>query len=41
MEDARRKLSFDLYYVKNQSVFLDFVILLQTARVIFWNHGAR
>jgi sugar transferase (PEP-CTERM system associated) len=41
IEDARRKLSFDLYYVKNQSVFLDFVILLQTARVIFWNHGAR
>ena len=40
-EDARRKLSFDLYYVKNQSIFLDFVILLQTARVIFWNHGAR
>ena len=41
IEDARRKLSFDLYYVKNQSIFLDFVILLQTARVIFWNHGAR
>src|SRR5271169_4739132 len=41
IEDARRKLSFDLYYVKNQSVFLDFLILLQTARVIFWNHGAR
>ncbi|HEV2097882.1 MAG TPA: TIGR03013 family XrtA/PEP-CTERM system glycosyltransferase [Stellaceae bacterium] len=41
IEDARRKLSFDLYYVKNQSIFLDFLILLQTARVIFWNHGAR
>jgi sugar transferase (PEP-CTERM system associated) len=41
IEDARRKLSFDLYYVKNRSIFLDFLILLQTARVIFWNHGAR
>jgi sugar transferase (PEP-CTERM system associated) len=41
IEDARRKLSFDLYYVKNQSIFLDFLILLQTARVIFWSHGAR
>jgi sugar transferase (PEP-CTERM system associated) len=41
IEDARRKLSFDLYYVKNRSIFLDFVILLQTARVIFWNYGAR
>jgi sugar transferase (PEP-CTERM system associated) len=41
IEDARRKLSFDLYYVKNRSIFLDLLILLQTARVIFWNHGAR
>jgi sugar transferase (PEP-CTERM system associated) len=40
-EDARRKLAFDLYYIKNRSIFLDFLILLQTARVIFWNHGAR
>jgi sugar transferase (PEP-CTERM system associated) len=40
-DDARRKLSYDLYYVKNRSIFLDFVILLQTARVIFWNYGAR
>ena len=40
-EDARRKLAYDLYYVKNQSVFLDFLILLQTARVIFWHQGAR
>jgi sugar transferase (PEP-CTERM system associated) len=40
-EDARRKLAYDLYYVKNRSIFLDLLILLQTARVIFWNHGAR
>ena len=40
-EDARRKLTYDLYYVKNRSIFLDALILLQTARVIFWNHGAR
>jgi sugar transferase (PEP-CTERM system associated) len=40
-EDARAKLTYDLYYVKNRSIFLDFVILLQTARVIFWNYGAR
>lgn len=41
IDDARRKLSFDLYYVKNRSIFLDFLILLQTARVILWNYGAR
>jgi sugar transferase (PEP-CTERM system associated) len=41
IEDGRRKLSYDLYYVKNRSIFLDLLILLQTARVIFWNYGAR
>src|SRR6201987_2602548 len=40
-EDAWVKLTYDLYYVKNRSIFLDCVILLQTARVIFWNYGAR
>jgi sugar transferase (PEP-CTERM system associated) len=40
-EDAWTKLTYDLYYVKNRSIFLDLVILLQTARVIFWNYGAR
>jgi sugar transferase (PEP-CTERM system associated) len=39
-EDSRRKLNFDLY-VKNRSIFLDALILLQTVRVIFWNQGAR
>jgi len=40
-EDARRKLTYDLYYLKNRSFFLDSLILLQTVRVIFWNQGAR
>ena len=41
IEDARRKLEFDLYYAKNYSPFLDVLILLQTARVILWPDGAR
>jgi sugar transferase (PEP-CTERM system associated) len=41
IEDAREKLSFDLYYVKNASVFLDMLILLQTVRVILFPSGAR
>jgi sugar transferase (PEP-CTERM system associated) len=41
VEDARQKLTYDLYYVKNRSLFLDFVILLQTARVILWPEGVR
>lgn len=39
--DAFEKLQFDLYYVKNRSLFLDLTILLQTAEVILWGKGAR
>jgi sugar transferase (PEP-CTERM system associated) len=41
LEDARQKLSYDLYYVKNHSLFLDFIILLSTVRVILMQQGAR
>jgi sugar transferase (PEP-CTERM system associated) len=41
LEDARNKLSYDLYYVKNHGLFLDLVIVLQTIRVILWADGAR
>jgi lipopolysaccharide/colanic/teichoic acid biosynthesis glycosyltransferase len=41
VEDSRRKLEYDLYYAKNYTPFLDFVILLQTVRVILWPEGAR
>lgn len=41
IEDARRKLEYDLYYAKNYTPFLDLLILLQTARVILWPEGAR
>jgi len=35
-EDAREKLQYDLYYIKNQSPLLDAVILLETARVVLF-----
>ena len=41
IEDARHKLEYDLYYVKNYSPFLDLLILLQTLRVVLWPAGAR
>jgi len=41
LEDARHKLEYDLYYVKNYTPFLDLLILLQTLRVVLWNEGAR
>jgi sugar transferase (PEP-CTERM system associated) len=41
VDDARSKLSYDLYYVKNFSVLFDLVILLQTLRVVLWPSGVR
>jgi sugar transferase (PEP-CTERM system associated) len=41
IEDARRKLEYDLYYAKNYTPFLDILILLQTIRVVLWSEGAR
>jgi lipopolysaccharide/colanic/teichoic acid biosynthesis glycosyltransferase len=40
-DDARQKLQFDLYYVKNQSLFLDFMITLNTVEVVLFGKGAR
>jgi sugar transferase (PEP-CTERM system associated) len=40
VEDARTKLQFDLYYVKNHSLFLDILILFETVRVILFREGA-
>ncbi|MDH5301318.1 MAG: TIGR03013 family PEP-CTERM/XrtA system glycosyltransferase [Gammaproteobacteria bacterium] len=40
-KDTIEKFQYDLYYVKNYSMFLDFSILLQTAEVVLWGKGAR
>lgn len=40
-EDAMHKLQYDLYYVKNHSLFLDLMILFQTAQVVLWGKGVR
>lgn len=41
VSDAREKLRYDLYYIKNYSLFLDLMILIQTTQVILWGKGAR
>jgi exopolysaccharide biosynthesis polyprenyl glycosylphosphotransferase len=41
VEDARMKLSYDLYYVKHRSIYLDVTILFSTIRVILFQEGAR
>jgi lipopolysaccharide/colanic/teichoic acid biosynthesis glycosyltransferase len=38
--DAREKLAFDLYYVKNRTVVLDAIILLATIRIVLFGEGA-
>ena len=39
-EDAYQKLSYDIYYLKNCSIFLDFLILLKTIRLVCNAKGA-
>jgi sugar transferase (PEP-CTERM system associated) len=40
-EDAAEKLKYDLFYVKNHSLFLDLVILIETVEVVIFGRGAR
>ena len=39
VEDARNKLKYDLYYVKNHSFFLDILIVIQTVEVVLLGKG--
>lgn len=41
VRDAEEKLTFDLYYVKNQRLVFDLMILLQTVEVVLFRKGAR
>ena len=41
VEDAKEKLQYDLYYVKNHSLFLDIMVLIDTIQVVLWGKGAR
>jgi exopolysaccharide biosynthesis polyprenyl glycosylphosphotransferase len=40
VEDAAEKLQYDLYYVKNHTLFLDLVILFETVGVVLTAKGA-
>lgn len=41
VEDAIEKLQYELYYIKNLSIFLDLLILLNTLQVILFMKGSR
>jgi len=40
LEDAVRKLEYDLFYLKNMSIFFDCAIILKTIRIVFTGSGA-
>ena len=41
VEDALEKLNYDLYYIKNYSIFLDILIIMETVQVVLFGKGAR
>lgn len=41
VEDAAEKLQYDLYYVKNRTLFLDLVVLFETVGVVLTGKGAQ
>jgi lipopolysaccharide/colanic/teichoic acid biosynthesis glycosyltransferase len=41
VHDARQKLQYDLYYIKNQSLALDLVIVFETVKTVLFSKGGR
>ena len=41
IEDAMEKLRYDLYYIKHLSFFIDFLIVIDTVKVILFGRGGR
>ena len=41
VEDALEKLKYDLFYIKNMSILMDFRIILKTIKIVLQQRGAR
>jgi sugar transferase (PEP-CTERM system associated) len=41
LEDAREKLQHDLFYIKNRSIGLDLLIMLETIKIVLLGRGAK
>lgn len=39
LADSKEKLEYDLYYIKNRTVVLDLLIVLETAKIMLWGRG--
>lgn len=40
LEDSKNKFSYDVYYLRNFSIWLDFLILIKTIRIVLLKRGA-
>ena len=41
IEDARQKLQYDLFYIKNHSLVLDAIVMFETIKIILFGRGAQ
>ena len=41
IEDAIEKLNYDLFYIKNMSIFMDLMIIFKTIKTVIFRKGAR
>jgi lipopolysaccharide/colanic/teichoic acid biosynthesis glycosyltransferase len=41
IEDANEKLKYDLFYIKNMTVFMDLMVIMRTVKVVLSGEGAR
>jgi exopolysaccharide biosynthesis polyprenyl glycosylphosphotransferase len=41
IEDARHKLEYDLFYIKNHTLLFDLIILFETFKIILFGRGAQ
>ena len=41
IEDSRQKLQYDLFYIKNHSLFLDAIIMFETIKIIIFGRGGQ
>jgi sugar transferase (PEP-CTERM system associated) len=41
VEDAVEKLNYDLFYIKNMSIFMDLMIIMRTIKIVLFGVGAR
>ena len=41
IEDAKEKLKYDLFYIKNMSIFMDIMVVMRTVKTVLFGEGAR